>query len=405
MNSPKTPLGSTEFIALMAMCFAIVAFSIDAMLPALPEIGAKLTPDDLNKAQLVLTSFVFGMGLGTFFTGPLSDAFGRRTVIMSGFGLFIIGASLATIADSLELLLLARVLQGLGAAGPRVVAMAVVRDRYSGRQMAKVMSFVMLVFILVPAVAPSLGALIIWATNWRGVFGAFVIFALTVSAWFAFRQPETLPPEARRKLSKKFLVTGACEVLSNRVVLVTIGVQTLSFSILFGMLSSVQQIFDTSFGRGDEFPLWFGGISLIAGSASILNARLVERLGMRFLVRSAISGQIVITSIVIVLYWTETFAGWSTFPAFLIWMTAIFFSAGLTHGNLNSIAMEPMGHIAGMAASLTSAISTVLAVAIAAPIGLAFNGTPLPAYIGALCCAILGLSLMQIIRKEPPEQE
>ena len=178
MKSPQIPLKKPEFVALMAMSFSTIAFSIDSMLPSLPEIGAALTPDNLNRAQLVLTSFVLGMGLGTFFTGPLSDTFGRRPVLLGGFVIYMIASIWAMMAGSLEMLLAARMLQGIGVAGPRVVAMAVIRDQYSGRQMAQLMSFVMMVFTLVPAFAPSLGALIIAVVGWRGLFGAFVLFAL-----------------------------------------------------------------------------------------------------------------------------------------------------------------------------------------------------------------------------------
>ena len=401
MKAPQTPLGKPEFVALMAMSFATIAFSIDAMLPSLPEIGMALTPDARNRAQLVLTSFVLGMGLGTFFTGPLSDAFGRRRVLLGGFVVYTIASLLAMLAGSLELLLAARLVQGIGAAGPRVVAMAVIRDQYSGRQMAQLMSFVMMVFTLVPAFAPSLGAVIISLVGWRGMFGAFVLFAVINGSWFAFRQPETLAIEDRRQFRASVLRSGVVEVISNQVVRTTILVQTLVFGALFGMLSSIQQVFDITFDQGASFPLWFGAVALVSGSAGIVNASLVVRLGMRLMIRVTLLVQILVSGTMASLLWLDLMPNAAYFPAFLFWMTTVFFMAGMTLGNLNAIAMEPMGHIAGMAASVVSAISTVLAVGIAAPIGLAFDGTPLPLATGVFCCAFLALLLMQLIRAEP----
>ncbi len=401
MNTPQSPLGKREFIALMGMTSASIAFSIDAMLPSLPEIGQALTPEAINRAQLVLTSFVLGMGIGTFFTGPLSDAFGRRRVLLGGFFLYMIGALLGMLAGSLELLLAARLIQGLGAAGPRVVAMAVIRDRFSGRQMAQVMSFVMMVFTLVPAFAPSMGAGIIYLVGWRGLFGAFVVFAIINSLWFGLRQPETLLPENRREFRPAKLWEGVKEVLANRTVRTTIMVQTMIFGSLFGMLSTTQQVFDITFGQGANFPLWFGGIALVSGAASVVNAAFVVRLGMRRIIRVTLMVQIMLSGGFAILVWSGLMPAMLYFPAFLLWMTSVFFMAGMTIGNLNAIAMEPMGHMAGMAASVTSALFTVSAVLIAAPIGLAFDGTPLPLVIGVFSCATVGLLLMQMIRREP----
>ena len=401
MNTPQSPLSKREFIALMGMTSATIAFSIDAMLPSLPEIGKALTPDAINRAQLVLTSFVLGMGIGTFFTGPLSDAFGRRRVLLGGFVLYMIGAILGMLAGSLELLLAARVIQGLGSAGPRVVAMAVIRDRFSGRQMAQVMSFVMMVFTLVPAFAPSMGAGLILLVGWRGLFGAFVVFAILNSLWFGLRQPETLSPENRREFRPAKLWEGVKEVLSNHTVRITIVVQTMIFGALFGMLSSTQQVFDITFGQGANFPLWVGGIALVAGTASVVNATFVVRIGMRRIIRVTLTVQILMSGDFALLVWSGLMPDALYFAAFLLWMTSVFFMAGMTIGNLNAIAMEPMGHMAGMAASVTSALFTVSAVMIAAPIGLAFDGTPLPLAIGVFCCAFVALLLMQLIRREP----
>ena len=395
-------LPQTEFIALMAMLAATVAFSIDAMLPALPQIGLDLTPLNMNRAQLIVTSFVLGMGVGTMFTGPLSDAFGRKPVMVGGAIVYILACALAWQAQSLEIMLFARVLQGLGAAGPRVVAMALVRDLYSGREMARIMSFVMIVFSIVPALAPTLGHYIIIGFGWRGIFAAFVLFASIVMTWLIIRQPETLTPEKRRPLSVKAILGAIREMFVHRTARLSILIQTLTFGMLFMLISSTQQVFDQTFGQGETFHLWFGAIAIFASSASVLNARLVVRLGMRAIIKSMYTAQIALTVMLIVVTLLNG-PYWLSFGAYLIWVTGNFFQAGLTIGNLNALAMEEMGHIAGLAASVIAAVATVGAVVIAAPIALLFDGTPMPMAYGALISASLALWLTTMI-KRPGEE-
>ncbi|MEM9900580.1 MAG: multidrug effflux MFS transporter [Pseudomonadota bacterium] len=392
-------LSQTEFIALMGILFSTIAFAIDAMLPALPEIAAELAPEAPNRAQLIITSFVLGMGIGTFVTGPLSDAFGRKPIIIGGAVLYIAGAILAFFAQTLELILAARFVQGLGAAGPRVVAVAIVRDLYEGRTMARIMSFIFIVFSLVPAIAPTLGAGIIWLTGWRGIFGAFVLFALSFSVWMGLRQPETLPAAKRRPFRLTVLLAGVREVLANPMVRLVIATQALSLGILFGTLSSTQQVFDVTYGQGAHFHLWFGLIAILAASASFVNAVLVERLGMRVMVTAVLAGQIGLSSVACLLLWTGALAGPWEFALVFVWMTGVFFQAGLTIGNLNAMALQPMGHIAGTAASVVGAASTVGAVLIAAPIGLAFNGTAVPLVVSTLVLALVALWLMRRVRR------
>ena len=397
--TPTKPLGTTEFIALTAVLFATIAFSIDAMLPALPEIAAELTPGAPNRAQLILTAFILGMGAGTLVAGPLSDAIGRKPTILAGAVLYILGAALASVAPTLELMLAARLIQGLGAAGPRVASLAMVRDLYSGRQMARIVSFAMMVFTLVPAVAPAIGVAIIAGFGWRGIFGAFIVFSLVSGSWLFLRQPETHPPAARRPLRTGPLLAAAREVLSHRLIVIAIAVQTLAFGALFGTLSSTQQVFDHTFGKADSFPYWFALIAVVSGTGSLLNAAIVVRLGMRRVIGVTLVAQTGFS----LAFGLATLAGlspaWLYFPAYLIWTTGVFFMAGLIFGNLNALALEPVGHIAGMAASITSAIATVVSVFVAAPIGLMFNGTPVPLALGVAACTALGAAL---IRSLPP---
>ncbi|ANP35062.1 multidrug MFS transporter [Phaeobacter gallaeciensis] len=392
-KSVSNPMSKGEFIALIAMMFATIAFSIDAMLPALPEIGATLSPDNINRAQLIITSFVLGMGIGTFFTGPISDAFGRKPVIFGGVILYIISAAAAWAAQSLELALLARVTMGLGAAGPRVVAMAVVRDLYSGREMARVVSIAMMIFTLVPAVAPMLGSVIIAFSSWRGIFAAFAAFALIIALWMGVRLPETLERQDRRPVRPALMAAALKEMVTHPTVRLSIIAQCLCLGMLFTMITLVQPAYDVVFDRAESFPYWFFGVALVAGTGSLLNAVLVVRLGMRRMVTWALASQIGLASAMLVLE-SMPLDNSVAFGLFVIWQTSVFFMAGVTLGNLNAMGMEPMGHIAGMAASVMGAISTVVAAAIAAPVGLLFDGSLLPLTAGILIMAFLGFLVM-----------
>lgn len=398
--SEKLRISKVEFIVLMAMLSAMVAFSIDAMLPALPDIGRELSPDNPNAAQLILTSFVLGMGIGTFFTGPLSDSFGRRPVLYAGSALYIVGAMLACAAQTLELVLAARVVQGIGIAGPRVVSIAITRDLFAGRQMAKIVSIVMMVFALVPAVAPLLGSFIIALTGWRGIFAAFVVFALTITTWYGTRLGETLPREARQPFNSAKLVEALKEMMSLSVVRTVIVVQTLVFGVLFAALSSIQPIYDLTFARAESFPYWFGLIAILSASASFLNAALVVRVGMQRMTTAALVSQVILSVCMIGLTFV-TISDPVYFACFLVWQFSLFSMAGLTLGNLNAMAMEPIGHIAGLAASILGGISTVFAMIFAIPIGLAFDGTPRPAAIGVFLLTGLALVLMLRLDRKP----
>ncbi len=386
-------MGRAEFIALIAMMFATIAFSIDAMLPALPEIGAELSPDDVNRAQLILTSFVLGMGIGTFVTGPLSDTFGRKPVIVVGSVIYILAALAAWQSSTLEVVLAARVVQGLGAAAPRVVALAIMRDLYTGRIMARMMSIAMMIFTIFPAFAPMMGAGIIALTGWRGIFLAFVLFSVISISWMLIRLPEPLPVSARRPFRVPLLMDAARQMFTHPTVRLSIIVQMLCMGTLFTMLTMVQPVYDVIFDRAESFPFWFGAVALVSGSASILNAAIVVRVGMRHMVTWSLAAQIVLSAAMLLLTAVplpETLA----FALFVFWQATVFFMAGTTLGNLNAIAMEPMGHIAGMAASVIGAFATVGAAAIAAPVGLLFDGSLLPLTLGLLTMCSIAFALM-----------
>jgi DHA1 family bicyclomycin/chloramphenicol resistance-like MFS transporter len=397
---PQTQPGRFEFVALMAMMSATVALSIDGMLPALPEIGTTLSPEDINRAQLVITSFMLGMGVGTFFTGPLSDAFGRKRVLLSGSAVFILASIVCYQAGTLDTMLAARFVQGLGAAGPRVVALAIIRDLYAGREMARIISFVMIVFTLVPAIAPTVGYLAVVSGDWRLIYLFFAVFALAGGLWLYLRLPEPLAPENRRKLGRREMIEGVREIFSYKVVRYTIAVQSLVFATLIGLLSTIQQIYDISYGRGESFHLWFGLVAVLGASAGFLNSALVRRLGMRYLVSATLAAQIAISGAMIVAFSLDLPPQLS-FGLFVFWQFTLFFQAGMCLGNLNALAMEPLGHIAGLGASVISATFTVVAALIAVPIGLSFNGTAVPLAVAVCVGSILALIIMTRLKDVP----
>ncbi len=381
----------------MATLMGTIAFSIDAMLPAFPEIAAELAPDTPNRVQLIITSFVLGLGVGTLFTGPISDAVGRRPVLWGGAAIYCTGAVLAWQAVSLEMLLAARVVQGLGASASRVVVLAIIRDLYAGRTMAQMVSLVIVVFTLVPVFAPTIGAGIIALAGWRAIFATFLIFSAISVAWLMLRQPETLAHEHRRPLRFDALWQALREVVGHKHVRLCVLAQMLCFGMLFATLSSTQMVFDVTFGQAQQFHLWFGGVALVSATGGMLNAAVVVRLGMHRVVSLALLFQIAVGGIFVGLHllalWPEALA----LPAYVVWMISVFWVAGMTLGNINAMAMEPMGHIAGMAASVITAVGTVGAVMIAVPLGLFFDGTPVPTAAGVLACAALAyLSLRAV---------
>lgn len=389
----------TEFVALMAMLFATVALSIDAMLPALPTIAAELTPDDVNRAQLVVSSLFLGMGIGTLIAGPVSDAIGRKRTLLICAAIYVVGAALCLVAPSLEMLLFARLLQGLGAAGPRSAGMAMVRDLYKGRDMARIMSFVMMIFTLVPAVAPLIGQTILLFGSWRLIFAAFIVFALLVNGWFLWRQTETLAPPARRPLQLVLLWQAMKELTRHRIALISTLCQGLTLGALLASLSSLQSIFGDRFDRADSFPLWFAFIAICAMSGSVINSRVVVRLGMRTVLRGTYATQLGLNLGILALNLSGALSLEAEFALLILWAVGVFGAMGLTMGNLNALAMEDLGHIAGFAASVIAAASTVLSVLLAVPVGLAFNGTEIPLVAGGTVFAALALGLMQLVKK------
>ena len=377
------PLRSAEFVPLVALLISLVALAIDAMLPALPAIGHDLGLLHRNDAQFVITSLFVGLGIGQVLFGPLSDSVGRRPAIQAGLAVFMIGSLVSVLASSFEAMIAGRVLQGVGAAGPRVVTLALVRDQYKGRHMARLMSFVMAVFIVVPAVAPLLGQGLMWLGGWRTIFATFFAIAAVALAWFTLRQPETLPSERQQSFSLLAIGRAVTEILRNRTTLGYTLAAGFVFAPFVAYLSSAQQIFQEAYDTGALFPVYFGALALAIGFSAFTNGRLVMRHGMRRL--SKIGARSV--ALISVLAWTITFAcdGLPPLWFFMAYLLAVFLCLGLVFGNLNALAMEPLGRVAGVGAAVVASLSTFISVPLGGLVGQSFNGT-IHAQVGAFSC-------------------
>ena len=370
----QTSLG--EFVALMAFAMSLVALSIDAMLPAFPDMAQDLQVTAANDIQLVVSLLFIGLAIGQLFYGPLSDSIGRKPAIYIGFVLFILGSLLSMAASDFSTMLAGRMLQGIGAAGPRTVAVALIRDRFHGSEMARVMSFIMTVFILVPIFAPALGQAILLLAGWRAIFGVFVVLALATLVWLSLRQPETLPKDQRRHFTLKNITAAFHEVLMSRLAMVYTLVAGCVSGAFLSYLNTSQQIFQVQYDQGKLFPLYFGILAVSVGFAALLNSALVMRYGMHALVHRALLLMMAFSWLFLAIVWA--YAGHPPLWLFMAICLALFFCIGILFGNLNSIAMEPLGHVAGTAAAVIGSITTLLAVVLSYLVGQAYDGTLFP---------------------------
>ncbi len=385
--------GFRESVALLAIMISFAALSLDIMIPALPDIGRDLGAKHPNDVQLVISILIFGLAIGQLVYGPLSDSTGRKPAIFVGIAIFTLGCLLSIFARCFEVMLAGRFMQGIGAAGPRSVIVALVRDQYAGRAMARMMSVVMAVFILVPAVAPALGQTILLVADWRAVFTALLLLGLAAAAWFTLRQPETLPRDRRTSFSFRHILMCVAEVCSNRTALGYTLAAGMVLGALIAYLNCAQQIYQEVYALGHQFPLYMAVLALFVGGASYCNSRIVMRMGMRPMSRWAIRLLIVISvAYLMVVY---LMGGHSPFWMLMVCFALIFFCLGILFGNLNAIAMEPLAHIAGVGAAVVSSLSTLVAVVLAIVIGRNYDGTILPLVSGFAILSILAAGSMQ----------
>jgi MFS transporter, DHA1 family, multidrug resistance protein len=386
-SSPHPGLGFVAFVLMIAALQAMAALGVDAMLPNLPAISDTyhLTRD--NARQLVITAYLIGFGLPQIVYGPLADRFGRKPVLLVGCCIYVAFSALAAFSPSFELLIAARILQGIGAAATRALPNSIIRDCYKGRQMAKVMSLSFMIFMAVPMLAPSLGASIALIASWRWVFGVLTIFGAAVGTWVAFKLPETLHEEDRTPISPAGMAHSFAIALRSRQGMGYAFAMTFLIGALFGFVNSVEQVFHEVFAQPAVFPVAFALMAGCMSLSSLCNAWLVGRIGMRPLSHRALLAFIAIC----VLHAGIAITGHETIVTFSILQAVAMFAFGLMSGNFNAMAMEPMGHVAGAAASLQGMISALGGSLVGFFIGQQFNRTTVPITVAYAACGILTL--------------
>ncbi len=393
--SPHPGMGFKQFVALIAAMMATNALAIDSMLPALPNIGDALGVTDPNARQWVITAYLLGFGVAQLVYGSLADRYGRKPVILVGLALYTVFAALCAFATTFDMLLLARFLCGLGAAATRVLTVSIVRDCYAGRRMAQVMSLVFIVFLAVPIIAPALGQAVMLFASWRWIFGVLALSGVAVMIWTFLKLPETQHAEDRIPISVKGVTSAFKVALTDRVAMGYTIAAALVLSGLFGFLNSAQQVFDQVLHAADIFPLVFAGIAGTMAVSSLLNARIVEKLGMRKVSHWALIGFIGFAAVHAVI----AISGHETLWTFAIMQAGMMFCFGLVMSNFGAIAMEPLGHIAGAAASVQGFITTIGGAMAGFFIGQMFNGTVVPLTLGFAGFGLAGLLMVLVTEK------
>lgn len=395
--SPRRPfnLGFKEFVALIAALMGSNALAIDIMLPALPAIGDAVGIPVENDRQWIVTAFMLGFGAGQIIYGPLSDRFGRKPILLIGLVLYTAFGILATFASSFDALIIARVGQGIGAGATRVLAVSIVRDRFAGRQMARVMSLVFIVFLAIPIVAPSVGQTILVFAPWRWIFGLLAVFGAFLFVWTVLRMPETLHPEDVRPFSLPAIGSAFRLTLTTRQSVGYMMAMSLAFGGLLGFINSAQQVFAGPLQAPRLFPLIFAITAVALAIASLINSRIVERVGMRVVSHSALLGYIFFSGVHAAVAWL----GYETLLTFTILQSGMMFCFGLMGSNFGALAMEPMGHVAGTASSVQGFCSTTVAALVGFFIGQQFDGTTVPLTLGFFGCGLAVLAVIMITEK------
>ncbi len=394
---PKSSIGPTEFIILMATLMSLMALAIDAMLPALDLIGLSLGVEDPNDNQLIISSLFLGMAMGLMLYGPISDSYGRKITLYLGVSIFLIGDVISILSDDFSLMIIGRLCQGFGAAACRVITIAMIRDRFDGPKMAKVMSLIMMVFIMVPVLAPSVGQVILLFASWRAIFLLLLAFALIGVIWLHLRQPETLAIEKRLPFSLRVIGQGISETLKHpqsRTYTIAAGIM---FGAFIGYLSSAQQILQIQYQLDSTFSLYFGFLALAIGMASFANSKLVMIFSMEKLCVIALS--LISLLSLLFFFYASSYNGQPPLVALMSYLSLTFFCLGILFGNFNTLALHPLGHIAGVATSVISTLQTLLSVMVGYVVGQAYDGGVLPLVTGFLICGAITLLLMAYVMK------
>jgi DHA1 family bicyclomycin/chloramphenicol resistance-like MFS transporter len=393
--SSTSDRGFAAFVTMMAALMMLGALGLDGMLPGLANIARDLEIASPNDRQLVVVVYGVSIGLGTIVYGPLMDRYGRKPVLLAGLAGFALSSALAAIATSLTMLLVARGLQGVAIASARVGAVSVIRDRYHGPKMAQVMSMSMLVFMASPVFAPTLGQSVLAFASWRWLFGALALLAILLTAWVGGGLSESLHPYDRRATSPREILAAFAMTVRSRLGMGYTLAGALAFAALFGFITSASQLINDTFHAGGRFALVFGVVSVFTAVASLLNARWAPRLGTRLLGQ----GALLVSIAVAVVHLVIALSGRETLVSFLVLEGLWMFCFGLMAGNFGALAMEPMGHIAGSAASAQGFITMVVGAFVGFAIGWEFDGTVVPLAVGTLLCCLAALGLVTLAER------
>jgi DHA1 family bicyclomycin/chloramphenicol resistance-like MFS transporter len=389
-GSGKRRAGPREIVALLAGLMALNAFAIDAMIPALPDIGSELAVATENRRQLVVLAYFLGFGVGQIFWGPMADRFGRKPILAAGVALYAAFALLCGIAGSFELLIAGRIAMGASAAVTRVLVTAMVRDLFEGEEMARVMSLVFMVFMLVPMLAPNIGQAILWLADWRAIFMVLAAYGVAMWLWSFLKLPETLHPEYRRALDGAEIWQGVKLAATDRLSIGYTLALTAVFGVLTAYIASIQQIVADVFGAGHLIGLVFAGIAAPMVLASWGNSRVVGRFGLR---RTGHAGLIAIVA-VSVLHAIVAESIDEPLWLFILLMQLSFVSFAFTTSNFATLAMGNMATIAGTASSFQGVTGTIGGALLGLVIGQSFDGTQLPFLIGCAICGSISLALV-----------
>lgn len=371
-------MGFRQFVGLIAALMAVNAVAIDAMLPALPAIAAALHMPADNQRQWIVTAYLLGFGVAQLFYGTLADRYGRRPVLLTGLTMYLVFSLTAAFSTSFEMMVIARVLQGIGSAGARVLSVSIVRDCYSGRPMARVMSLSFIVFLGVPIIAPSLGQLIVLVAPWQMIFVVFGLFGLAVMIWVWFRLPETMRREDRTPISVANIGHGLKTVLTTRVSIGYTLAMTVMLGGLFGFINSAQQVFVDVFHAQRWFTTVFAIIALSLAVAALINSRIVVRYGTRRISHAALMGYVAVA----LTHAAVAITGHETIVVFAVFQSCLMFCFGLMMSNFGAMAMEPLGHLAGVGASIQGFMTTVGGAILGFMVGQQFNGSVVPLTLG-----------------------
>lgn len=383
-----------EFVAIMALLMSLLALSIDAILPALSEIGNSLGVDSSqpNRNQLLLTTIFIGMSAGLMLYGPLSDSYGRKKTIFLGVGIFIIGSLISILSTDFETMLVGRFVQGFGAAACRVVSIAMIRDKYEGAEMAKIMSLITAIFIIVPAIAPSIGQGILLFAPWKAIFIFMLLVAIVSVVWLYFRQPETLKKESKINFSFQKIARSITETIKNPISFGYTLAAGLIFGSFVGYLSTAQQILQVQYALGDKFSIVFGGLAIAIGLSSYANSKLLKTFSM---VHLCLFSLIVLSLFSVGFYgYCEILSEQPSLVEMLVFLLIAFLNLGILFGNLNSLALEPLGHIAGTATSVVSSIQTFLSVIVGGVVGFFYDSSVTPLILGFMLTSLASLFIV-----------